>query len=551
MMNQRTALVSAVPALVLAVLVLVPFHDKAFTIDDTVFMMEARHALVDPLHPTAFEMTWGEAPGRLGLASGPIMAWLLIPSVLAGGAEWVAHAVQLALLALGILSTVALAMRLGLSPRWAAAAGLLLASTPATLAMAGTAMADVPAMALGVIGLERLIAWRQERRVAQGVLAAVALGLAPLARPHLALLLGVGAILGFDDLLAPLAWRERVQRWLPLAAAPVLSMAIMLLTRDPHPGALGPIAATASVSATSFVAPNLTAFPIHWVLVLPLALPWIALRPRSVIARWRFLLAATGAAALVVSVMLRWPFYFAMIAGVGATVIWDIGADAWRRRDLVQLALGAWLLIALVTAPYPHLPSKYLVASAPAAAILVARAMAAVTVARARAVLGAACALGLALGIAILRADAAFADLGRRAAAELIAPQVAAGERVWFVGRWGFQWYAEKAGGVAVTTTPPHPAAGDLVVVSQRTDSGGPGVRRLIDTYPRLERIGYLGDHTAGGRVMDSRLRAGFFSNQWGFLPWRWGRTVLDEFELFRVGAPVAAVSSRRGGGGG
>ena len=54
---------------------------------------------------------------------------------------------------------------------------------------------------------------------------------------------------------------------------------------------------------------------------------------------------------------------------------------------------------------------------------------------------------GVTLGIAILRADAAFAGLGRRAVAELIAPNVAAGHRVWFATNWGFQWYATRAGG--------------------------------------------------------------------------------------------------------
>ena len=68
--------------------------------------------------------------------------------------------------------------------------------------------------------------------------------------------------------------------------------------------------------------------------------------------------------------------------------------------------------------------------------------------------------LGVVLGVALLRADAALAGAGRRAGPTLIAPRVAAGERVWFVGHWGFQWYAERAGARIVTTTPPYPAPG-------------------------------------------------------------------------------------------
>jgi hypothetical protein len=33
---------------------LIPFLNKAFTIDDTMFLLQAKHLLSDPLHPTAF-----------------------------------------------------------------------------------------------------------------------------------------------------------------------------------------------------------------------------------------------------------------------------------------------------------------------------------------------------------------------------------------------------------------------------------------------------------------------------------------------------------------
>src|SRR5512146_849318 len=118
----------SLPALLLATVILVPFLNKAFTIDDTVFLFEARHVLTDPLHPTAFEMTWERVPERVSLIvpTGPVMASLLVPSILAVGAEWMAHAVQLVLLLAAILATVSLALRLGLTPLWAAAAGMIL-----------------------------------------------------------------------------------------------------------------------------------------------------------------------------------------------------------------------------------------------------------------------------------------------------------------------------------------------------------------------------------------------------------------------------------------
>ena len=52
----------ALPAILIAVAALAPFHDKAFTIDDTLFLRQVEHVLSDPLHPTAFEMVWSEFP---------------------------------------------------------------------------------------------------------------------------------------------------------------------------------------------------------------------------------------------------------------------------------------------------------------------------------------------------------------------------------------------------------------------------------------------------------------------------------------------------------
>jgi len=273
------------------------------------------------------------------------------------------------------------------------------------------------------------------------------------------------------------------------------------------------------------------------VLAIPLALPWVLIRRGSIARRWWVLLLATGAAAFLLE---AWQnpsaLASAAIAGLGATVLFDILAVAWNRRESMQLTLGLWLLTALPVAIYVHLPSKYLLASAPAAALLVARALAERSTATARWIVPVTAVAGIALGVAILRADAAFAGLGRRAAAELVAPNVAAGRRVWFVGNWGFQWYAERAGGLTVSLAEPSPAAGDLLVTTEKTDVAPALKQMLVARYrERTRLIATVADHSPGGRVMDPELGAGFFSNAWGNYPWAWGDDLLDAFELWRI----------------
>jgi hypothetical protein len=536
----RTVLRCATPALIVAVLILAPFREKAFTIDDTSSLYQARHALVDPLHPAAFDMVWDLPVRARGSAvpNGPVMAWLLVPAMLAGGSEPVAHVTVLATMVLAIIATVALALRLGLAPTAATVAGLLLAGTPSALAMAGTAMADVPAMALGVAGLERLVAWRDGRRLTQAIAAIVFLALAPLTRSHLVLLLGVGAFLVAGDYLqsrragASNPWTV----WLPLIVAPLFSVGITLATRDPQRGSVGFVRMAATASSLGNVPLNIASFLTHWVLALPLALPWILLRPSSIARRWWVFLLATGAAAALLT-MGQAPRMLASapIAGLGATVLVDVLMDAWRRRDSLQLTLALWLFVALPVAIYVHLPSKYLLASAPAVALLVAREMERARAA-ARWVVPVTLVAGVSLGIAVLRADAAFANLGRRAAEELIAPNVAAGHRVWFAGGWGFQWYAERAGGTILSLEEPRPAPGDLLVTSENTNLSLRVKRMLVEDYGRrVTRLATVEDSSPGGRVMDGSVGAGFFSNRWGNYPWAWGSTLLDAFILWRI----------------
>lgn len=521
------ALRSALPAILLAAAVLVPMAGKAFTIDDPLFLRQAQHALGDPLHPTSAVMVWSEVPQPMRLSQimpgGPVMAWLLVPTILAGGSEVVAHLTQLVLLVVALVAVAVLALRLEGDEQQARSAALLLAATPAVLGMAGTAMPDVAAMALGVLGVERLVAWRQQGHAVAGFAAAVTLALAPLARSHAGLLVGLSVFL-----LDPpwRAWRQ----WLPVGGAVALAAALLWLTHDPLGGSSDIARSAGLFSSVANLRSNLVAFGLHWVFVLPLALAWMIARAARF---WRSPLpyaCAFAASAVVAASPLGAWLWIAPAAGLGIAVVLDVFVEALQQRDRARVALAAWLVVALPVAVYLHFPSKYLVVSAPAAAILSARALATLPRRAGRALLVGLVAAGAAFGLAILRADATFAGLGRRAAAELVAPYVARGERVWFNANWGFQWYAERAGARIVTRTPPHPRAGDLLVSAQQTVTGIP-----LRAFPRRELVATVSEDAPGGRIMSAPLGAGFYSNGWGFLPWAWGSGEVDRFELWRL----------------
>jgi hypothetical protein len=126
----RTLLGRALPGLVLAALLLLPFVGKPFTIDDPLFLLQAQEMIRHPLRSGTHEVVWNhDYPERFSTIqpSGPVMALLLVPAMLHGGSEPLGHAVVLALLWVALLATVSLAGRLGLSPGGAPRCGRALA----------------------------------------------------------------------------------------------------------------------------------------------------------------------------------------------------------------------------------------------------------------------------------------------------------------------------------------------------------------------------------------------------------------------------------------
>lgn len=551
-MAARSPLLLASPALLLCALAL-PFLGKAFTIDDVTFLLQARHVLQDPLHPTAFTLIFHGDPLRLSsaLVSGPGMAYLLVPAVLSGHAEVVAHLIQLALLALGAVATASLGLRLGLDAPGARLAALLLCACPTVLGMAGTAMPDVPAMALGTMGLDRLCAFGDRLRagspqaatIGAGLAAALLLALAALCRTHLLLLLPVGWALLHRHEAAPRRPLTLISpriTW-PLCLALLLLASINVISRDPAQGH-DLARTTLGRMSLSNLPGNAGSLAAHWVLHLPLGLVWLALRKQRLLqGRGRRVALAIGALLALGMKQDPWALSLALapITGLGALVLWDVLSLAWERAartgDRVPLLLGIWLLIPLPTVWYEHLPPKYLLAAAPAMALLLALHL---REAQARWPARAALLCGAALGALILQADGAQAEIGRLGgaiAAEEVAAQVkdraqaktqvGGGRQVWLDGAWGFQWYAMEAGARPMTKGPPYPAPGDVVVQ-------GPEGGRVI-ACRRLPRRRLIVKE-AGGRVIGHG--AGFFSNGHGVLPWSFAPSQAGEApELGRI----------------
>lgn len=531
----RPAIACSAISILICVLALAPFLNSAFAIDDLTFLLQAKHALIDPLHPTAFNMVFEGERIRLSkqLVTGPVMAYLLLPVVIAGGSEWLAHAMQVLLLALASFVTAALALRLGFDRIQAAVASLLVVVSAPVLALASTAMPDVPAMAFAVVGVERVVAWRQKGNPWLAIAASLFLALAALSRPQLVLLIPIVAFWfpGTTDQRPRRSYFSHAlsSNW-PFLLSLVGVGVTVIVTRDPQ---FGDSIAKASIarSSESHFAFNLASFALHWTVAFPLGILWPVVRGKKFLNPRRSIVAfAVGLSISFLGDFLRFGTFTSALSILlichGCDVLADVCVNAWQTKDRSQFALTAWLLIGAATAFYVHLPSKVLIPSVPAMALLLANQLNSRqrTVLRVS-VVGSVAVASLALGVAITSANAKLAAIGKDAGM-LASTFVQHGYRVWSDGGWGFQWYAMQAGATPLAETKPFPATGDVVIASM--------TRRLVDTsYPKKILVDRRVFREPGGRLF--REGAGFYENTVGPWPWVWGHRELGRIEIWRI----------------
>jgi hypothetical protein len=507
----------AAPALFLAGLLLLPFLTKPFTIDDPLFLRAAQHALVDPAHPADFEQVWNTGD-RLRLSQywlgGTLPAYLLMPVAALGAREWVAHLYQWLFLCGFLVASVAVARRLGCDARQATTVGLLVGTNPVALAMAATCMPDIMAATFATFGIERVLAFREDRRVSSGALAAVLLAAAVLCRASTAPVLAVAALL----------LRPPSRRWWPLAVAVAIVAAGAMVSRDASGS--GTLAGSfQSLTALRNAPRNAVSFLAFQALTGPILVYWLLTRGWRTVAAVAALLAAGLALAQLPAENLR---QYAVPAALGLCFLAAFLNLAARLRPAWPLIV--WLLAGLVALPYVYMSAKYLLPGVPAAALLIVLHAARERQRRYPLTVAILIALGWISGALIIVGDTTLASSGRNAAEREVPRLLRSGATVWAGGQWAFLEYAQRAGARALGNQLPLPRAGDYALISR------------LDYYGKFDRMPFgrdllysTRDVRCGVFVLNRALHAGFFSNRFGYLPFSFGCTELNRYDLYRV----------------
>ena len=362
---------SAWPALLLATLCLLPFLSKPFLVDDPHFLEMARQIVRHPLHPMDFTICWNTADdcakAYLLTASNALMGYALVPTVLTGTREWVAHFTQIVFVWIAILSMTSLASRFGWDRAQATAARCPWAPSPfadgqlrdavytrgARFRSSGNRASRVES------GTEGGPGGRRPRLPRASGICALSLGPPFAAR-------GVFPVGQHGAKADRLQIRQRFWLWTPILAGAVLLGSIILITRERTTGMAYPV----TFSGTGNIAPNLRAYLLYFAFPLPLAACWLANRWQI---GWRRRVIVTLAIAILLPCIHPnhgLPLFFTI---VGFGVLVDLVLEALRTRDQEAVFLLLWLMIPIPIAYYGHLPMKYLLPCIPALILLCLR----------------------------------------------------------------------------------------------------------------------------------------------------------------------------------
>ena len=169
---------------------------------------------------------------------------------------------------------------------------------------------------------------------------------------------------------------------------------------------------------------------------------------------------------------LNWSFFlFSAVLFVGGLQIVALAVvDLWRRRDAVSLLLLLWLagVMVFTTAVNWTINARSLLPAIPVAGLLVARrldALAKTSRAFGPGVLAMPVVAAGVMGLCLAKADFDLANTHRTAVRQLFAQYQGSSGVLWFQGHWGIQYYFEQLGAKAMEIRRPRLNPGDIVIL--------------------------------------------------------------------------------------
>ena len=535
------------------VAVFAPFLAKPFNIDDPLFIWAARQIHLHPANPYGFDVNWGQTVSPMwNVTENPPLAGYYL-ALAAGVFGWNEIGLHLACL-LPALAVVMGTRRLaGHFCRRPSLAALAMLFTPVFMVSSLTVMCDLLMLAfwvwaavLWVEGLER----DEFRRLA---VSGLLMALAALTKYYGACLV---PLLGAYALLR----KRRAGQWMaflliPLAALCVYQVATQKLYG--HNLLFRAVQYTSFAEGISGYSKTIGAFTA---LTFTGGCVAMAAFFAPLLWRGRALVVCGGAAVLIAAIMV---FYHAIEKKSGALLwkspafvefqiaVWTVAgigvlalaiADLLRRRDARSWLLGLWVLGTFSFTAFFNwtVNGRSILPMTPAVGILIARRLEknfpdGNKVWSQGAVIGLAASASLSL--LVTRADFLLARAVRESAREACSELMAGGKTLWFQGHWGFQYYMEQSGAMAIDLANPSLKTGDTFVMPPNNvdiapPEPGTATRREILSFPGPRWLSTCSFATG----------AGFYNGTtWEPLPFAFGPVLPEIVGVYDVGPSESA----------
>jgi 4-amino-4-deoxy-L-arabinose transferase-like glycosyltransferase len=541
-------------ATIAVIAALAPFLNKAFHIDDPLFLWIAHQISQHPADPFGFSVNWyvSAKPMFSVMQNPPLNAYYMaLAASFLGWSELAMHGAFLVPAVAAVLGTFFLAQRLSGSPLLAA---LLMLFTPVFLVSATTVMCDVWLLALWVWsvdcwlrGLERHDYWL--------------LLLASLLAAAAALTKYFGASLVPLLAVYTLVQNRRLTSRLLFLLIPVAVIGIYeAMTRAKYgqglfsSATIYPWQATAKAEkqlsgqfltglsftggclfSALFYAPLLKS---RKVLISGMAI-FLALLPFFYFGIGRGFTSRSDVIAVTVE--------GALFATIGIGILALALADVVQQKTADSLLLSLWVFGTFFFATIMNwsITSRTLLPMAPAVAILLIRRFktstvvaAAVTGGRGLPILPLRTAaatwwplLPAALvSLLITTADYKLADTARLATSSFQKRFQTEPGAVWFEGHWGFQYYMEQWKAKPLDRAERGMISGDVLIVPLSNSNVSP--TPPVPTTGPPEQVNYPEFLLA---TMSPEMHAGFYSSRWGSLPWVFARIPPEQYLIFRI----------------
>ena len=531
-------------------LCLLPFVNKAFHIDDPLFLWAAEQIQVQPFDFYGFSANWyGHQMPMAEINQNPPLTsyYIALVALILNWSEITFH-IAFLLPAMGVaLGIYQLAIQLSIKPLLSS---LIAVSTPVFIVSATTIMSDLLMLAFYLWAMIFWIDGLEKKSLPKLFFACCFITLSALAKYF-----GLTVI---PLLMIYTLYRKPFTRTLPYLFFLTFPLVIMwgydLLTRTLYQRSLLMEALSYSINIASrdwgeFLDKGLVglSFSGGCLVTILLMAPFL----------WshRFL-AAGGVALAILGIWLvsrgevyglalvnghspRWAtlLQLTLYIGGGIHLITLSSVELFRRRDMVALLLFCWVMGTFLFATFLNWTTnaRSLLPMLPAIALICCRRFQDCRVVSRKVYIP--ISMGLAIALLVAWGDSRFADVQREAAALIGQEYVSKGHPVWFMGHWGFQYYMEGQGAKPLETNRNKVRLGDYMVVPDTNTN----IVKLNRGYQHVKTYSLpVGLLTTTMR--EPPVGAGFYASVWGPLPFFIGPVPEEKFQIFRRVDPRSQI---------